>query len=357
MPDQSSPSSFNKLLEVAGRYRRRLIYGLTALSLLYHLTLMLLPAPYQSALFEWGVVGGLLLTVIALYFNIRRARFRTIHKVAIALMGNWILVDTAAGIELGEGVTQWMMLDLLLGTLVILAFVPETQAMRYVGALYLAFVGSAFLAGPLDLMLLLNLLFLVVFAVYLAFHGSAVSAERERNAQLYRELRIDGLTGVLNRRTIEAELRRQAAQVGRVRSGYLVMMLDLDHFKQINDCYGHLMGDEVLRATAQHLKHKLGNAGIVGRWGGEEFMVLVGVPTPDAGYALAEQLRQSVSRLHTAEHSPAGMPPLTVSIGAAMAQLGDEPLELVSRADALLYAAKAAGRNCVKVAGLADSQQ
>ena len=124
-------------------------------------------------------------------------------------------------------------------------------------------------------------------------------------------------------------------------------MLDLDHFKHINDTYGHLMGDEVLRTTARHLQALLGERGTVGRWGGEEFMVLVSVPDKAAGTALAERLRESVSELHCAPGSPLGMPPLTISVGGYLAKAKDEPLEVVGRADALIYQSKATGRNRV----------
>ena len=151
---------------------------------------------------------------------------------------------------------------------------------------------------------------------------------------------IDPLTGVLNRRAwreaLEACLREPDA------AGLSVLYLDLDHFKRVNDRLGHAGGDRVLQLFADVLRHALRADDVIGRYGGEEFVV--GLVGGDA-QAVAERIRTG---LH-ARSREAGMP-LTVSIGVAAWHAGEGIDELLRRADAALYAAKHGGRDRV-VAG------
>lgn len=157
------------------------------------------------------------------------------------------------------------------------------------------------------------------------------------NADLARQLRMDPLTGLANRRALADALQGALANPGPV----CVALADIDHFKAINDSYGHAVGDEVLAQVASSLRVANGNAALLARYGGEEFaLVLTGMP-PDAAYRHCDALRRAV-----ADASP--HLPVTISIGVAARLPGEEQGALLQRADAALYAAKRGGRNRVE---------
>jgi diguanylate cyclase (GGDEF)-like protein len=199
-------------------------------------------------------------------------------------------------------------------------------------------------AAPPSLLAVLNGLE-VLLAHWLLFRFS----ERNRE-QAYERLRllsrVDALTGVCNRATFEQELRGALALAQRSATPTALLFLDLDHFKKINDTHGHAAGDAVLVSVASALEERVRASDRVGRWGGEEFLVLC----PDTGErgagALAETLRRAIAAL-----PQAGGFRVSVSIGVAVSPPGVEPADsLVSRADAALYRAKAAGRDRVAMA-------
>lgn len=158
----------------------------------------------------------------------------------------------------------------------------------------------------------------------------------------------DPLTGLLNRRALATQVDYLGAARRRHGGACSVLLLDIDHFKRINDSHGHAAGDEVLRALAATLARTLREVDIIARWGGEEFLVVM--PDCDIATALvrAEDVRASVARLKVAA-LPADYR-LGVSIGAAEWPLDAGFDAVVSRADAALYRAKEAGRNRVELA-------
>jgi diguanylate cyclase (GGDEF)-like protein/PAS domain S-box-containing protein len=162
---------------------------------------------------------------------------------------------------------------------------------------------------------------------------------------LDRASRTDPLTGLLNRRGIDDEVERHAASALVSGEQCGVLVLDLDHFKTVNDSYGHPAGDRALRAVADAVLSELRADDAAGRWGGEEFLVLL-PHTDEAGtVAVAERIRKSVAALRVPDDL--GEPfTLTVSIGAAVA-VGAAVRNATTTADQRLLAAKAAGRNCV----------
>jgi diguanylate cyclase (GGDEF)-like protein len=172
----------------------------------------------------------------------------------------------------------------------------------------------------------------------------AIRLHRERRA-LAELASIDSLTGTLNRRTIldtATTLERSQSHAGALS----LLMIDADHFKSINDRFGHAVGDEVLRQLSDVLRRNVRTKDIVGRYGGEEFLVLM--PDTGEGGALrvAEKLRAAVE---SQINKPA---PLTISVGVATTREGELSLDrTLAHADAALYAAKAAGRNCVRADG------
>lgn len=159
----------------------------------------------------------------------------------------------------------------------------------------------------------------------------------------------DGLTGLLNRRALHERARADLARARRRHSAFALAMIDVDHFKAINDTYGHATGDRVLSHVARLLADGVRVSDDVGRWGGEEFLVLLGDAEPLEAAAAADRLRE---RIEGAVCEVDGHPHrVTVSIGVATmdgARIETASLDaLISTADAALYRAKAAGRNRV----------
>lgn len=173
---------------------------------------------------------------------------------------------------------------------------------------------------------------------------------RQRMASLLAEHRLtqlamlDALTGVASRRRLDHVLRQELAAVARGRS-LSVVMLDVDHFKSVNDRFGHDNGDEVLRGVARVLQQGARLPDVIGRWGGEEFLVVCTDTPADGAAVLAERLAQSLR-----ETGFAVVGRVTASFGVAQAVVGDSPRDLVDRADRALYQAKQAGRDRVVVA-------
>ena len=167
--------------------------------------------------------------------------------------------------------------------------------------------------------------------------------------QLRRSAEVDALTGTFNRRTIDQWLGRSFAEAHREGQALSLLFIDIDHFKAINDRYGHACGDHCLREVALALHSALGEGDVLGRYGGEEFVaILPGRGGADAR-AMAEHLRTSVE--HCDIQWQGQVLHLTVSIGLAM-RLPTENTSAaaVERADKALYTAKRGGRNCVHVA-------
>lgn len=165
--------------------------------------------------------------------------------------------------------------------------------------------------------------------------------------ELRRSSRYDTLTGLLNRRAMQEALEQQLQRSRRLGEPFSVLMLDADHFKAINDAQGHAAGDRALQHLGTLLAAQMRDIDRVGRWGGEEFVVLLpGTPLARA-HEVAERLCERVQALPTRWQDQAV--PLTLSAGASQWSGGGEELAaLLARADAALYRAKAAGRNRVE---------
>lgn len=166
--------------------------------------------------------------------------------------------------------------------------------------------------------------------------------------ELQHQATHDALTGIFNRRAILQALEMQLGAPRPEGEPCGVILIDVDHFKQVNDRYGHQAGDEVLSAIAVILAQHLRADDRVGRYGGEEFLIVVGGGRPETVLALAERLRGAVAE---APIKAGGRTyPVTVSIGAGLAAGGtrSDTARLIQCADQALYQAKADGRNCVR---------
>jgi eukaryotic-like serine/threonine-protein kinase len=172
------------------------------------------------------------------------------------------------------------------------------------------------------------------------------------NARLFSQVRrlatIDGLTGLYTRNHFFAEADKQLRTARRHHRPVAAIMVDIDHFKRINDTYGHPVGDEVIRVVAARLRQTIRGGDVLGRYGGEEF-ALITPETSAAAVELAERLREVVCREPV--RTEVGPLPVTISVGMAYTDGGGQPLrKLLASADAALYEAKQRGRNRVATA-------
>jgi diguanylate cyclase (GGDEF)-like protein len=166
--------------------------------------------------------------------------------------------------------------------------------------------------------------------------------------QLAAAARTDPKTGLLNATAWQREADAEVTRALRSSTPLSLLLVDVDHFKQVNDSHGHLIGDEVLRALAAELRQQVRESDVVGRFGGEEFTVLLPRTDRDGACRIAERLRTSAGLLSVAAEDV--MISVTVSIGVAvLGQHGSDLFELLTAADLALYRAKDAGRNQVRL--------
>jgi diguanylate cyclase (GGDEF)-like protein len=161
---------------------------------------------------------------------------------------------------------------------------------------------------------------------------------------------VDALTGIANRRAFDLALDSDWRQATRNGSAFSLLLIDVDHFKKFNDCYGHIAGDDCLRAVAQTLAGNARRAGdVVARYGGEEFAVLLPNTDREEAMLLAERMCETVRQRNIA-HTPSEAAQVTISVGVATCRPSDKAVlasTLVEAADKALYVAKQSGRNRV----------
>jgi diguanylate cyclase (GGDEF)-like protein len=188
--------------------------------------------------------------------------------------------------------------------------------------------------------LLLSLVFFCVQGVlYVLLFVGGVSE------QVYEQARRDFLTGALNRRGIEDALASEVARMRRTGGSFAVMLIDIDHFKSINDRQGHAAGDEALRMVSRSICDTVRVYDSVGRYGGDEFLLLLPQASSDDAMLTALRIRNEIRR----RFAPAGGPLVTVSIGVTCCVSPEDASEIVDRADRALYDAKRAGRDCERL--------
>jgi len=168
----------------------------------------------------------------------------------------------------------------------------------------------------------------------------------ERNAQLELLSTTDALTQLRNRRHLDQAIPLEWQRSRRLGTPFTILIADVDHFKKVNDTYGHPTGDRVLAAIGAVLGQRVRGTDVVGRYGGEEFLAVIASPL-EGGLVLAEYLRRDVEALRIpAEHGAPVAPTLSLGVASRAANL-ESPDAVVSSADHALFAAKAAGRNRV----------
>lgn len=169
-------------------------------------------------------------------------------------------------------------------------------------------------------------------------------ALREKQAELYELANTDPLTGAGNRLSFNLQATREVSRSQRYGQPMSLIFLDLDHFKAVNDEFGHFAGDEILVSVTELLNRRLRQSDSLYRWGGEEFVVLAPQTDQSSVVQLAEDLRQTIAESEMDEHHR-----VTASLGVATLQPDEDLESLVKRADQKLYEAKAQGRDRVVV--------
>lgn len=167
----------------------------------------------------------------------------------------------------------------------------------------------------------------------LATYSNTLLKSQRQTRDIHEQANTDVLTGLPNRRAMYHLLKQRSKQI--------VLQIDVDHFKSINDTFGHEQGDEVLTHVAQVLNDSFKECGVVARWGGEEFIAVLHDFNMDDALALAEKARQNIEDAEFIR-------PLTVSIGITEQEQGESLKDALHRADKLLYQAKADGRNTIR---------
>ncbi len=287
----------------------------------------------------WSVVGAAVL--LLWYFTYLQPDMRARIAVSSAAMALLVVQPVAALIAAvpGEGRRARIF------TAVCLVGVGLVALARSVWTIQRG--SNADLLAPDFVQFASNLLF-AVFAV-LATLGVVWIEIEKLQSDLARLAMIDPLTAILNRRAFMLEYERELSRCVREKTGLALAIFDLDHFKDVNDSYGHLVGDKVLRRVADTLRASLRGHDVIGRYGGEEFALLM--PGADTAAALAGTER---ARLAVGERPIQAGPlriPITVSAGVAAVGSADADWEsLLRSADAALYEAKRSGRNRVVAA-------
>ena len=284
----------------------------------------------------------LVLVFVSVFIDNFPARVSFVGLV-IGLQAVWALLAALSQRNVTVGRGQW----LLVAGLALEAVVLSGRALVAVGTQSQA-------TNILQSSALQTLTFLATFSVVLVSSVGFVFMLRDQADENNRVLAaLDPLTGVANRRSLIAALDRDVARARRMREPMALMMVDIDHFKDVNDQYGHPAGDRVLCSVVNVLRQRVRAQDLVGRYGGEEFMVLL----PDTGLAGAEQLARALCKAVEESRCPAdGVPgpgiAVTVSIGVFGGRLesGDSWDMLIAAADRALYQAKNNGRNRVEVA-------
>ncbi|MBK3332843.1 diguanylate cyclase [Persephonella atlantica] len=177
--------------------------------------------------------------------------------------------------------------------------------------------------------------------------GSVIDiTDRKKLEENLRKLAtVDQLTGIYNRYAFEKFLEEEINRAERYGSSFSIIMFDIDNFKDVNDMYGHQVGDRILKELVNIVRSSIRKSDIFARWGGEEFMILVPIKEKQDAYRIAEKIREKIEK-----HRFDNVGKITVSIGVSFYKKGDSIKTIIRRADTALYQAKKSGKNMTVVA-------
>lgn len=261
--------------------------------------------------------------------------------VSVAIMLDLLLMLTPllAGVRQGASLARRSLLLILAASMLVMGW-------RIVDLMQVNLTRAGLLAPSLT-----NTVYVLLWSIQPLFTsiGFLLIYNETIQHDLHLLARIDPLTGVGNRLAIEEATVRLLAQADRQRQSLGVLMLDADHFKGVNDRFGHSGGDKVLQALVCSIRATLRDSDVIGRIGGEEFVVLSPATDMESALMLGERIRDMVESMP--QLIDGQMLKLTVSVGVAVAAPAErDGTAVLQRADKALYAAKRAGRNCVMAA-------
>ncbi len=204
---------------------------------------------------------------------------------------------------------------------------------------------EAFILMGILITLFLEAIFIIFPVMRLATcrESNLKSLVKQRTKELEELSITDQLTSLFNRREIDKRLKNELDKSQRYASSFSLVMIDIDYFKSINDTYGHQVGDDVLKSVARLLSDNIRKTDTLGRWGGEEFIIINTESDPHKVLGFVEKLRSTIEG-----HQFSNIQGLTCSFGVAHSIAGDTPSSILKRADKALYLAKDSGRNCIK---------
>lgn len=188
----------------------------------------------------------------------------------------------------------------------------------------------------------------IIGAVETFSKGTSPEKAERRIRKLQQTALLDPLTAIGNRRHLESRLKLRMLDFQENGIPFGLLFCDLDHFKTLNDSFGHNMGDKVLRMIAQTLRSNIRESDTMGRWGGEEFLIILQDIDPDSLLMIGEKLLHLVARSHLTL-TDQGKLWTTVSIGGTLVRNSDSLESVVDRADRLMYQSKADGRNRITI--------
>tara|TARA_B110000046_G_C12990638_1_gene397689 strand:+ start:317 stop:1432 length:1116 start_codon:yes stop_codon:yes gene_type:complete len=197
--------------------------------------------------------------------------------------------------------------------------------------------------GSLFNLIEVSLAHILIFRFYEKTRFSAYQHLATRNIEIQHLAETDKLTGLYNRQKFDSELSQLIAENEKSETSYFLLVCDIDHFKNVNDTYGHLVGDRVLSEFANILKDKLPPNTLIARWGGEEFTIILAEESLTDATTQANQLKRYI------KENPVANIPITISIGVTHIKFGSTVLNTLDQADKALYTAKKNGRNLVYV--------
>lgn len=180
--------------------------------------------------------------------------------------------------------------------------------------------------------------------------NDTLTSSRQLQAEYKRHASVDALTGLHNRRWLDELLPRQLSRSSRESRPLSVAMVDVDHFKNFNDTYGHQAGDFVLFVVGKVLQASVRPTDLIARYGGEEFTIVMPNTEGRGAVIAADRVREALAGTKLVMPDDATLPSVTISVGVASARVGGDAAAVLSRADSALYGAKQAGRNRVHAA-------
>lgn len=292
------------------------------------------------------------------FFRTKRFAFFCFSQQLLILLLPFLLMWSLGGFSNGSVVMIWA----FFAPLAALFFTDLKAASRWMLAFLALLVLSAAFdqtfsahaqpmpAGLNTLYFLMNtgggfILIGMMLYYFVKDRESAYLRLQQSETHIRKLMMIDPLTGVANRRHLDERLSMELARQTRYEQPLSVIMADIDRFKSVNDCYGHAMGDTVLKMFSSTLKDTLRNSDFMARYGGEEFVLLLPNTGAEEAIALAERLREATKRIRFEKPELN----LTASFGVTIAHPGESMPEVLSRADEAMYLSKSSGRDRVSV--------